>query len=211
MGVWAIGDIHGCLRALERLIERISPGEYDKLIFLGDYIDRGPDAKGVVDFLLQLSRRTQCVFLRGNHEQMLLDVIDNNDDIFLWNLNGAQATIRSYRNLIQLETNEEHMNFYRNTKYYHIEGKYLFVHGGIRPNVPIEKQEPRDLIWIRDEFILKRHNLDFIVIFGHTPFEDVYFGEDKIGVDTGCVYGGKLTAIEVNEKVVIQEVCRDVQ
>jgi len=81
-----IGDIHGCLRALERLIERISPGEYDKLIFLGDYIDRGPDAKGVVDFLLQLSRRTQCVFLRGNHEQMLLDVIDNNDDIFLWNL-----------------------------------------------------------------------------------------------------------------------------
>jgi len=77
--------------------------------------------------------------------------------------------------------------------------------------VPIEKQDRRDLIWIREEFILKRHNLDFIVIFGHTPFEDVYFGEDKIGVDTGCVYGGKLTAIEVNEKVVIKEDCRDVR
>ncbi|QAV32952.1 serine/threonine protein phosphatase 1 [Fervidobacterium changbaicum] len=210
MGLWAIGDIHGCLRPLERLIEKISPGEGDKLIFLGDYIDRGPDSKGVVDFLIHLSKRVQCVFLRGNHEQMLLDVVDNNDDIFLWNLNGAQATIRSYGNLLELETSEEHMNFYRNTKYYHIEGNYLFVHGGVRPNVLINRQEPRDLIWIREEFIRKRHNLGFIVIFGHTPFEDVYKDADKIGIDTGCVYGGKLTAIELKMGTVVQEVCSNV-
>ncbi|WP_448375069.1 metallophosphoesterase family protein [Fervidobacterium sp.] len=210
MSLWAIGDIHGCLRSLESLINKVSPGPEDKLIFLGDYIDRGPDSKGVVDFLLLLSKQTQCVFLRGNHEQMLIDVIDNKDDIFLWNMNGAQATLRSYGNLIELETNEEHMKFFRNTKYYHIEGNYLFVHGGVRPNIPLENQEKRDIIWIREEFITKKHNLGYIVVFGHTPFENVYFGEDKIGIDTGCVYGGKLTALEVNTRRVIQEECKNV-
>lgn len=192
--LWAIGDVHGCRIALERLISDISPTENDKLIFLGDYIDRGPDSKGVVDYLIELSKRVNCVFLRGNHEQMLLDVVDNGDDTYLWLINGAQATWRSYGNLQLLISNEEHMEFYRNTKFYHIEDNYLFVHGGVRPKVPIDKQDVRDLIWIREEFITKSHGLGYTVIFGHTPFEDVLIMEDKIGIDTGCVYGGKLTA-----------------
>jgi len=210
MSLWVIGDIHGCLRPLKNLIDKITPEPEDKVIFLGDYIDRGPDSKGVIDFLIELSKKTQCVFLRGNHEQMLLDVIDNNDDIFLWNMNGAMATLRSYGSMIELETNSEHMEFFRNTKYYHTEENYLFVHGGVRPNIPLDRQDERDIIWIREEFITKRHNLEYTVIFGHTPFENVYFGEDKIGIDTGCVYGGKLTALEVNNRRIIQEECKNV-
>ncbi len=195
--LWTIGDIHGCLNALKKLIEKISPTPNDKLVFLGDYIDRGPDSKGVIDFLIELSKRTNCVFLRGNHEQMLLDVVDNGDDTYLWVINGATATWRSYGNFQNLLYNDEHLEFFRNTQYYFIEDKYLFVHGGVRPNIPIEKQDKRDLIWIREEFISKKHNTGYIVVFGHTPFEDVFIGEDKIGIDTGCVYGGKLTAYNI--------------
>lgn len=207
--LWAIGDVHGCRNALERLISDISPTENDKLIFLGDYIDRGPDSKGVVDYLIELSKRVNCVFLRGNHEQMLLDVVDNGDDTYLWLINGAQATWRSYGNLQLLISNEEHMEFYRNTKFYHIEDNYLFVHGGVRPKVPIDKQDVRDLIWIREEFITKSHGLGYTVIFGHTPFEDVLIMEDKIGIDTGCVYGGKLTAYNLTLSKKVQVSCRN--
>lgn len=207
--LWAIGDVHGCLNALEKLISEISPTQNDKLIFLGDYIDRGPDSKGVVDYLIELSKHVNCVFLRGNHEQMLLDVVDNGDDTYLWLINGAQATWRSYGNLQLLISNEEHMEFYRNTKFYHIEDNYLFVHGGVRPKVPLEKQDVRDLIWIREEFITKNHGLGYTVIFGHTPFEDVLIMEDKIGIDTGCVYGGKLTAYNLTLSKKVQVSCRN--
>ncbi|MEN3042374.1 MAG: metallophosphoesterase family protein [Fervidobacterium sp.] len=207
--LWVIGDIHGCLKPLEKLILEISPTENDKLIFLGDYIDRGSDSKGVVDYLLELSKRANCVFLRGNHEQMLLDVIENGDEPFLWFMNGAQATWRSYGNLQNLSLNEEHIQFYRNTKYYHLEDRYLFVHAGIRPKIPLEKQDPRDLIWIREEFITKNHNIGYIVVFGHTPFQDVFITDDKIGIDTGCVYGGKLTAYNLTLLKKVQVNCVD--
>lgn len=205
--LWAIGDLHGCLKALDKLIQKISPNYDDTIIFLGDYIDRGPDSNGVVNYLLQLSKQVNCVFLRGNHEQMLIDVVDGGDDTYLWLINGAQATWRSYGNFELLKISDEHMKFYRSTKYYHIIDNYLFVHGGVRPNIPIEKQDVRDLIWIREEFISKRHNLNYVVIFGHTPFEDIFIGEDKIGLDTGCVYGGKLTAYNITLSKKVQVDC----
>ncbi|MGC8955733.1 MAG: metallophosphoesterase family protein [Fervidobacterium sp.] len=207
--IWAISDLHGCLRPLEKLISEISPTQNDTLIFLGDYIDRGPDSKGVVDFLIGLSKITNCVFLRGNHEQMLLDVLDDGD-LYMWTINGAHATWRSYGSLQQLLLNDLHIEFFKNTKYYHIEGNYLFVHGGIRPNIPIEKQDVRDLIWIREEFISKKHNTGYIVVFGHTPFEDIHISEDKIGIDTGCVYGGKLTAYNIVLSKKVEVRCKNV-
>ncbi len=197
--IWAIGDIHGCLRELESLIELIDPTENDKFIFTGDYIDRGPDSKGVVDFLIDLSKRTNCIFLRGNHEAMLLDTVYNNANIDLWIYNGAHATWRSYGSLEELKLNTEHLKFYSETKFYHVEGNYLFVHGGVRPNIELEKQDPLDIVWIREEFILRKHNLPYIIVFGHTPVEDVLFLDDKIGIDTGCVYGGKLCAVNLTE------------
>ncbi|HOP81665.1 MAG TPA: metallophosphoesterase family protein [Fervidobacterium sp.] len=218
--IWAIGDVHGCLNSLEKLIGQISPKDGDKLIFLGDYIDRGPDSKGTIDFLCSLSKTVDCVFLRGNHEQMLLNVLDNNEDPYRWVINGARDTWRSYGNMQNILTYEEHMEFFRSTKYYHIEEsvektngdfrRYLFVHAGIRPNVPIERQDPQELIWIREEFILKRHNLDYIVVFGHTPLEDVLVEKDKIGIDTGCVYGGKLTAYCITNDKIRQVDCTHV-
>ncbi|HCI29145.1 MAG TPA: metallophosphoesterase family protein [Fervidobacterium sp.] len=218
--IWAIGDIHGCLKALEKLIDQISPTNDDKLIFLGDYVDRGPDSKEVVDFLCSLSKTVDCTFLRGNHEQMLLDVLDSNEDTYRWIINGASYTWRSYGNMHSMLTYEEHMEFFRSTKYYHVEenvekangdtGRYLFVHAGVRPNVPVEKQDPQDLVWIREEFILRQHNLGYIVIFGHTPLEDILVEKDKIGIDTGCVYGGKLTAYCITNDKIRQVECTHV-
>ncbi len=213
--VWAIGDIHGCLDSLRRLLDKIAPSEYDKLIFLGDYIDRGPDSKGVVDLLIELRKQFKCVFIRGNHEQMLLDVLDDGDDVYLWLINGAQATWRSYGNLENLKAEQTHLSFFRSTVYYHIERvnntDYLFVHGGVRPKIPLENQSPQDLLWIREEFILRKHQLPYIVVFGHTPMEDVFIAEDKIGVDTGCVYGSKLTAFCLNNGRKVQVGCTHVR
>ncbi|ODN31220.1 metallophosphoesterase family protein [Fervidobacterium thailandense] len=209
--VWAIGDVHGCVEALRKLLDEVSPSEYDKLIFLGDYIDRGPDSKAVVELLIELSKKHKCVFIRGNHEQMLLDVLDGGEDPYLWLINGAQATWRSYGTLEALKNDQTHLDFFRSTVYYHIESvdgiDYLFVHGGVRPRIPLEQQNPQDLLWIREEFILKRHHLPYIVVFGHTPMEDVFIAEDKIGIDTGCVYGGKLTAFCVNNGKKVQVSC----
>lgn len=211
--VWAIGDVHGCLLPLRKLIDELSPSQGDKLIFLGDYVDRGPDSKGVVDFLLDLSRQVECIFVRGNHEDMLLEVLDEGADPYLWLLNGAQATWRSYGNLELMRVEEAHLGFFRSTKLYHIETvgdrEFLFVHAGVRPGIPLERQREEDIIWIREEFISRKHGLPYTVVFGHTPFENVYFGPDKLGVDTGCVYGGALSAVCLNNLRTVQVVCKN--
>jgi len=191
---YAIGDIHGCYRALKKLISSIQPDEGDELIFLGDYIDRGPESKEVVEYLLDLKQHMKCVFLRGNHEDMLLEVLTKGRGMDLWLFNGASATIRSYGSLKGIP--EDHMDFFLTTRLYYEKGDYLFVHGGVKPGVPLEKQKPFDMIWIREEFIYSENPMPGkIVVFGHTPFpEGPLVMKDKVGIDTGCVYGGKLTA-----------------
>jgi serine/threonine protein phosphatase 1 len=96
MRVFAIGDIHGCVRTTEALLEQISPGQDDHLVFIGDYVDRGPDSRGVISRLIRLREECKCTFLRGNHEAMMLDFIDHND-LELWRINGGMATLESYR------------------------------------------------------------------------------------------------------------------
>ncbi len=203
---YVIGDVHGCLDALEKLLSKLPIGSEDKLIFLGDYLDRGPDSKGVIDFLINLSKFYDCVFLRGNHEQMMLECLDNGRDCYLWEFNGAGATIRSYGGIKNIP--QEHLSFLRSTKFYEIIGGFIFVHAGLRPGVPIENQEPFDLVWIRDEFIYSSDPVPgYKVIFGHTPFSDVLILPDKIGIDTGCVYGGKLSCIRVEDQKIFQTEC----
>lgn len=202
---YVVGDIHGCLRELEILIDKINPSSEDKLVFLGDYVDRGPDSKGVIDYLINLSKRVKTVFLRGNHEAMLIDCVKYKKDCTLWSYNGSSATLRSFNGVKGIL---EKLEFFENTKYYHIHGRYFIVHGGVKPGVPIENQDPFDMIWIRDEFIFSNNPLPgYVVVFGHTPFEKPLLMKDKIGIDTGCVYGGYLTAVRLEDLKIFQVKC----
>lgn len=216
MRCYVVGDIHGCLEELERLIESLPLEPADRVVFLGDYIDRGPNAKGVIAYLLQLERdREQSfTFLKGNHEDMFLAYLGlpgRYGDMFLFN--GGGATLASYGirhaprppALARQAIPESHLNFLLRLKKYEIVGSYLCVHAGINPSKPLEEQSEEELFWIREEFILKPHPLPYTVLFGHTPQREVLYNLPyKIGLDTGLVYGNRLSCLELQEKVLYQ-------
>jgi len=199
-----IGDIHGCLDMLKRLVEKIKwdPAK-DKLIFVGDYIDRGPDPKGVVDYILSLmaeSSGIQCLI--GNHEVIFLDYIKGKDrKLFL--MNGGMNTLESYAfHLVDTEDDllpPSHKEFFASLKYTIALDDYYVVHAGFRPKVPLEEQDPDDLVWIRDPFIYSTYDFGKRVIFGHTPFYEPLIMNNKVGIDTGAVYGNRLTCLELPE------------
>jgi calcineurin-like phosphoesterase family protein len=197
---YVIGDIHGCLQSLERLLHKIMPRLEDRVVFIGDYIDRGPHSREVVDLLLQLPYRP--IFLLGNHEKMLLDYLAGGDSS-LYLLNGGMATIESYGG-DPANIPQAHLGFFRSLRPIYETPDHLFVHAGIRPLVPLEKQELKDLVWIRQEFYQFVGRFPKPVVFGHTPMRHVLMAEDRIGIDTGCVYGGKLTCVKLPEREIIQ-------
>ncbi len=199
-----IGDVHGCLDMLKRLVEQIDyRPERDSLIFLGDYIDRGPDAMGVVEYVLSLSRvssNVQC--LLGNHEASLLDYLEGRDRrSFI--LNGGTTTLQSYHAARGSAEGplipETHMEFYKSLKVCIELDDYWVVHAGFRPNLAIDKQPLMEMIWIRDPFIFSDYDFGKRVIFGHTPFYEPFVMSNKIGLDTGAVYGNKLTCLDLPE------------
>jgi serine/threonine protein phosphatase 1 len=200
---YVIGDIHGCLDPLQALMAQLSLRKHDELLFIGDYIDRGPDAKGVVDYVLELrkSRPGKVTCLMGNHEWMLLNHLDGTDPVS-WLQNGGMATRSSYGGEDQIPY--AHLEFLHSLSPLHRTDDYLFVHAGIRPGVPLEAQSTEDMLWIRREFYLYPGRFDPPVVFGHTPLREVLIQEDRIGIDTGCVFGGKLTCLVLPEREVIQ-------
>ena len=198
---FAIGDIHGNLSHLELLMDKIKPAlnpQRDTLVFLGDYIDRGPDSKGVVDFVLRLrTELPHVVCLKGNHEALFLDWYLNGRDYDLYLYNGGGATIRSYSREGELKIPQGHLDFFTSLRLYYETEQYIFVHAGLRRGIPLQEQDPHDLVWIRDEFILSPHDFGKVVVFGHTPMQRVFVAPNKIGIDTGAVYGGALTCLEL--------------
>ncbi|MGB9789817.1 MAG: metallophosphoesterase family protein [Thermotoga caldifontis] len=203
---FVIGDVHGCLDCLTELLSKIPLTRDSRLIFLGDYVDRGPDSKGVVETLLKLSESYDCVFIRGNHEQMMLDYVLNGTNLDLWLMNGAGATLRSYGGVDKIP--KDHVEFLKSTSIYYVQGNDVFVHAGVRPNVPLEEQSEFDMLWIRYEFIYSENPLPgYRIFFGHTPFQDVLILKDKVGLDTGCVYGNKLSAIALETMQIFQVSC----
>ena len=197
--IYAIGDIHGCLDPLRRLMDQIHLSETDEVVFMGDYVDRGPDSKGVIDYLLTLQGR--YTFLMGNHEQMFLDFLQGKER-FLFLYNGGEATLESYGGIGNIPAS--HLAFLNRLVLYYETDDYLFVHGGIRPGIPIQDQEPKDLLWIREEFYAYPGRYAKTVVFGHTPLREVLMEEDRIGIDTACVYGNKLTCLTLPSRQVIQ-------
>lgn len=193
-----IGDIHGCLEMLNRLMDTIDwRPDKDRLIFLGDYIDRGADSKGVVDFVLVLLEQSpfvQC--LLGNHESGFLDFLSGGD-ITTFLINGGETTLRSYQKDGEILIPPEHISFYQSLRPWIELEDYYVVHAGFRPGVEIDDQSLADLIWIREPFIYSDYDFGKKVIFGHTPFYEPLVTHNKIGLDTGAVYGNRLTCLEL--------------
>lgn len=196
--VFIIGDIHGCLGMLKRLMDKIDwRPDRDRLIFLGDYIDRGEDSKGVVDFVLVLLTKSSFVHcLLGNHENGFLNFLSGGD-IKTFLINGGEPTLRSYQRDGEILIPPDHISFYQSLHPWIELEDYYVVHAGFRPGVEINDQSLEDLIWIRDPFIYSDYDFGKRVIFGHTPFYEPLVTPNKIGLDTGAVYGNRLTCLEL--------------
>jgi len=221
--LYAIGDIHGRLDLLVRLMKLIEADanlqktSSKELIFLGDYVDRGVDSKGVIDFLLSgLPDGMKKTFLRGNHDEAMLRFLEGelekaND----WLLLGGTATLVSYgvnpfqsnliRDLTALHKSamekvpESHRSFLAATEISATRGDYHFVHAGVRPFVPLEKQAVEDMLWIRYEFLGSKADHGKIIVHGHSILPEPDIHPNRIGIDTGAYATGTLTCLVLQE------------
>jgi serine/threonine protein phosphatase 1 len=213
--IYAVGDIHGCAGLLDQLTALIVEDSKDAegpctILYLGDYIDRGPNSKGVIERLLAPPAGFATVHLRGNHDQMLLDFLRKPSTFQTWRDLGAHETLMSYgvlpprfedRNLFR-ETRDrllqalpaEHLNFLLKLEPSARIGGYFFAHAGVRPGVGLGNQSLEDLLWIRDEFLESSANFGMIIVHGHTPAERPVRRSNRIGLDTGAYATGRLTA-----------------
>ncbi|MFT5143468.1 MAG: serine/threonine protein phosphatase 1 [Rhodothermales bacterium] len=211
MGLIAIGDIHGCPKTLDALLLELNPGSDDHLVFIGDYIDRGPDSKGVVDRLIELGKNQKCTFLRGNHEALLMGYLDAGEtDIFVFN--GGSTTLASYDMEIgALHFPDTHLSFFRNTKMYLETEDAVFVHAGLRPGLSVaenlERGDEMVFLWERSHIRCSNEELEWekTVICGHTPVPRVINLPKLINLDTGCVFFrrtglGRMTAVRWPER-----------
>jgi serine/threonine protein phosphatase 1 len=202
----AIGDIHGCLKALATLLDAVGPGSEDTVVTLGDYIDRGPDSRGVLDRLIALAGSCRLVPLQGNHEEVLAEALADKAALRKWfDLGGADA-LRSYgwspggpRRALADWIPRKHMEFLANCRPYHETRTHLFVHAGFVPELPMARQPGLALRWrVTDAQTAVPHHSGKVAVVGHTPQRkgevlDLGF---LICIDTNCARGGWLTALD---------------
>lgn len=210
-----ISDIHGELDIFNKLLQKAKyDADKDQLILLGDYVDRGPNSRGVLNRVIELKKQGAIV-LRGNHDDMMVAAVNDEPGAReRWERGGAISTLQSYDTSIKsmdIPTTDiflEHIAFIKELDYYHETGEYIFVHAGVQPDTPIQKTDPYTLVWIREEFY-HAYAGDKIVVFGHTPTSllqgkgnhGVYFGSNNIiGIDGAAAYGGKLNCLELPSK-----------
>lgn len=216
--IYAIGDVHGRNDLLQQLLAKIikDDGERDKaeseIIFLGDLVDRGPDSAGVIDTVMQLKSSLGNVrFLMGNHEEVYLAAATGNEkSVRFFNRIGGRETILSYdismQEYVELDIAQlaarittlfprEHVDFIAGFEDQIIIGDYAFVHAGIRPGVSLAEQRPKDLRWIREEFLGIEDAHEKVIVYGHTISDEVVEAGNRIGIDTGAYYSDKLTAL----------------
>jgi serine/threonine protein phosphatase 1 len=220
--IYAIGDIHGRADLLDTLIGKIRARDAAlgpqalTLVFLGDYIDRGPQSKGVVDQVIALIQEGWCqvVALKGNHEEIMLKFLAGSSLGADWMKLGGAATLRSYgvpaphpdaakpiydraREALAEAVPQSHIDFMQGLTLWSESGDYVFVHAGVKPDVPLSEQKERDLLWIRGEFGRCERPMDKIVVYGHTPNQKPKIETWKIGLDTGAYGSGILTAMRL--------------
>ena len=203
--VFAIGDVHGCVTELRTLINRLPLTADSTIVFLGDYIDRGPHSKEVIETILELGRSFRVVPLMGNHERMFLQFCAHprTENAAMFIFNGGSATLASYADEDgQFRIPEEHLSFLRQLPLCHKAAGHFFVHAGV-PDVPIEKLDPKthahDMLWIRKPFHESGYRWSHRIVHGHTPVKKVDLLERRINLDTGCACSRHLSAIELPE------------
>lgn len=201
---FAIGDVHGCSQKLQSLIaacDVVSAGKQARFILVGDYVDRGPNPKSVLDFLIKEQSRDPYRFLclRGNHEQMLLAAAAperSDSDLINWWTNGGEQTLDSYEVNDPSEIPEEHQAWIRNLPFQIADTGRLYVHAGIRPGISLAQQSTQDLLWIREPFLSSDSDHGMLVVHGHTPTKTGRpdLRANRLNVDTGACFGRQLTA-----------------
>ncbi|CAN5528962.1 metallophosphoesterase family protein [soil metagenome] len=204
--VFAIGDVHGQYWRLVELLAKLPLQDEDQIVFVGDYIDRGPASSEVIQLLIELkAARPNTIFLRGNHEQMMLDARSYKDRYqytALWFGNGGAETVDSYpRGTGWIErVPSEHWKFIEETIFEYWLGAYAFVHAGFLPKGAKWPHDEDPRLWIREPFIYSKFDFGARVIFGHTPQKtgEPLVKKNKIGIDTAAAYGGPLTAVELD-------------
>lgn len=220
---YAIGDVHGRLDVLLPLLRDIvndaasaAPEDRPLLVLLGDYVDRGPQSKGVVDLILKMLTvaHIETRALKGNHEEALLKFLDDPSFGPTWMEHGGAATMASYgvqppasrlstdawttaRDQFAAALPADHLAFYQGLELMLRAGDYAFVHAGVRPGVPLEHQAERDLLWIRHEFLQAPGPFGAVIVHGHTPAEEPQLTRHRLGIDTGAYATGVLTAVRL--------------
>ena len=212
--IYAIGDIHGRDNLLEKMHARIETDPYRPadaepplVIHIGDYIDGGPDSDKVLDRLIRGSSKFKTICLMGNHEALMLECLNTDDRDVWWNWisNGGDKTLDAYgvsnrfggydpKDLSEA-LGAERIKWLKNLPLYHLSDPYLFVHAGIVPDIPLEQQKKKDMLWIRSRFLNSDVTHPYIVVHGHTQTIEPELRANRIGIDTGEARPKTLTAV----------------
>ena len=217
--IYAVGDVHGHADLLARVQAAIDADAADRTgkriveVYLGDYVDRGPQSRDVLQALLSrkvsLEPERTIITLKGNHEAAVLDFLSGQIGLEAWIAFGGAATLMSYGVTPDINDEErvrsefaarviEHRQFLQNLQTYFVLGGYLFVHAGVKPGVPLDRQGEEQFLWIRDEFLDFGGSFGSIVVHGHTPVDEADFQRNRINIDTGAYATRKLTCLRID-------------
>jgi serine/threonine protein phosphatase 1 len=200
MRTYAIGVIHGALAKLEAVLARCEAdarGAPMSFVFVGDYIDRGPDTRGVIERLMALREKTSVVTLMGNHEALLLEAIDDSLAVDNWVLmQGGRETLASYGVGSPRELPRKHVEWLRALRLSYDDGRRMFVHAGVNPEKPLDAQDDADLLWIREPFLSDARDYGRLIVHGHTPQRSGKpdLRANRVNLDTAAGFGGPVTA-----------------
>jgi serine/threonine protein phosphatase 1 len=214
--IYAIGDVHGRADLLEQVFRRIdedraaAPVLRPIEVMLGDYVDRGPASRAVLDCLIDRRRVREMICLRGNHEIFLTEFLDHPVVLDEWRRYGGLETLMSYGLAPTMKADPanvaaqlrqalpaEHLAFLYGLAASFACGDFLFVHAGVRPRVPLDRQDDHDLSWIRDDFLLHEEEFEKVVVHGHTPVAEPDVRANRINIDTGAYATGRLTCLAI--------------
>jgi len=219
--IYAIGDVHGRADLLDRVFARIDahiaahPVVRPVQVLVGDYVDRGPNSRGVLDRLILRARAKEMVLLKGNHESFVLEFLQDPSILQSWSQMGGLETLMSYGLTPSLKADAEaqrqlarglhavlpksHLRFLSSLPTSFSCGGFFFVHAGVRPRVPLERQREEDLLWIRDEFLLYEEEFGKIIVHGHTPVREIDVRPNRINIDTGAYATGQLSCLVIED------------
>jgi serine/threonine protein phosphatase 1 len=214
--IYAVGDIHGRLDLLEKLLARINadialrPTERPVYVFLGDYIDRGSSSRETIDRLIEHGATHESVFLKGNHELIAIKCLSDPSVFDQWLRLGGLETLVSYGVPPEILANgtqiaaafhdalpKTHLRFFRDLQKSFVCGDFFFAHAGVKPKVDLSRQKESDLLWIRGEFLSSNEDFGKVIVHGHTPTREIEVGPNRINIDTGAFVTGRLTCLAI--------------